>query len=879
MGNLPGLAVASSRLPNPEMWTLVARAYVQLAREWPQYAINVGSSSLADIAQVGASVQRAARNANSLNNTPSTPNQQLFTALTAKYKAMAATLQQNVALFESNTFIPNNSCNSTNFAGCIPPNVDLWSNPAQQTSYVPSLLIDGCDGSHPFHLSAPGGILYAVPAALLIADSKAGSQISLCADATFTDAGLISHLRVTLSAKYRGAVIATMSIISAAGTWNTALAPIDCVNIGWGGTTFSGLKGQFVDHSQIALVVQPWALSLYNTLKSQQTAYYGQVAQQFKTPLGTTGAAIHETAQELTGIKSLLTAYITFGLPMALQNNDSLRSLLYGTQSVLDGDAVRVIYQNAASGTPPYPELDLTVSTTPLISAVDSAIGSILQQTKQLQSPDSPIQIDTVVSDIGALKALVEASSRDGNGNPAGALSFCHYEVTPKLGVVDSAGGSETLAVQAIVGGNCKWTASSGASWLSVAGGQTGGGNGNVSLTVAPNSVASPRIGIAVVGDQVVRIIQSAASSTVTLYTLSGRVLDASGNGVANVTVTLSGAQSATMTTGSDGSYQFTSLAAGNYIVTPSKTGYAFTPSSASMTNLSASQTANFTARAAPVTYTIGGKVLDGGGNAEAGVTVTLSGATSASTTTAADGGYQFTGLAAGSYTVAPSKNGYSFVPPSSAFTSLAANQTANFTAAVVPTSPQLQVSDASGRPGGTVDVPINFVSAGASVAAMQFELDYDPTLLTYSSARAGTQLVSAGKSLTVSPSAGKLLGIGAGFNQSLIGDGQAAVVTFGLSPSFPVNGTTAVACTNVKFVDAQGKNIAATGVTGNISATTCDCDMNHDGVVNIVDVQMIVNQVLGISPATCDLNGDGKIDIVDVQIVVNASLGLGCNR
>jgi hypothetical protein len=54
---------------------------------------------------------------------------------------------------------------------------------------------------------------------------------------------------------------------------------------------------------------------------------------------------------------------------------------------------------------------------------------------------------------------------------------------------------------------------------------------------------------------------------------------------------------------------------------------------------------------------------------------------------------------------------------------------------------------------------------------------------------------------------------------------------------------------------------------------------MNHDGVVNIVDVQMIVNQVLGISPATCDLNGDGKIDIVDVQIVVNASLGLGCNR
>jgi hypothetical protein len=48
--------------------------------------------------------------------------------------------------------------------------------------------------------------------------------------------------------------------------------------------------------------------------------------------------------------------------------------------------------------------------------------------------------------------------------------------------------------------------------------------------------------------------------------------------------------------------------------------------------------------------------------------------------------------------------------------------------------------------------------------------------------------------------------------------------------------------------------------------------------VVNIADVQLMVNQVLGINP-TCDLNGDGKIDIVDVQIVVNSSLGLGCNR
>jgi hypothetical protein len=279
------------------------------------------------------------------------------------------------------------------------------------------------------------------------------------------------------------------------------------------------------------------------------------------------------------------------------------------------------------------------------------------------------------------------------------------------------------------------------------------------------------------------------------------------------------------------------------------------------------------------VQYTISGRIVDGNGNAVATVGLTLGGAKTASAASGSDGGYQFTGLSTGNYTVTPSKSGYTFGPPSVVFNGLSANQTANFTAASVPNSPQLQVTDGSGRPGGSVDVPINFFAAGTPVAAIQFEIDYDPALLTYTSARAGTQLVSAGKSLTVSPSPGKLLGIGAGFNQSLIVDGQAAVVTFGLSSSFPVNGKTAVSCTNVKFVDAQGKNIGATGGTGNITATTCDCDMNHDGVVNIVDVQMIVNQVLGISLATCDLNGDGKIDIVDVQIVVNASLGLGCNR
>jgi hypothetical protein len=55
-------------------------------------------------------------------------------------------------------------------------------------------------------------------------------------------------------------------------------------------------------------------------------------------------------------------------------------------------------------------------------------------------------------------------------------------------------------------------------------------------------------------------------------------------------------------------------------------------------------------------------------------------------------------------------------------------------------------------------------------------------------------------------------------------------------------------------------------------------CDLNHDGVVNLLDVQIAISQSLGTT--TCgssDLNGDGICNIIDVQRVINASVGGAC--
>jgi hypothetical protein len=54
-------------------------------------------------------------------------------------------------------------------------------------------------------------------------------------------------------------------------------------------------------------------------------------------------------------------------------------------------------------------------------------------------------------------------------------------------------------------------------------------------------------------------------------------------------------------------------------------------------------------------------------------------------------------------------------------------------------------------------------------------------------------------------------------------------------------------------------------------------CDVNQDGNVNVSDVQLIINQALGLIVRANDLNEDGAVNVADIQIVVNAALSLGC--
>ncbi|MEO6325349.1 MAG: hypothetical protein ABIT01_10255, partial [Thermoanaerobaculia bacterium] len=131
-------------------------------------------------------------------------------------------------------------------------------------------------------------------------------------------------------------------------------------------------------------------------------------------------------------------------------------------------------------------------------------------------------------------------------------------------------------------------------------------------------------------------------------YSISGNA------GTTGATVS-AGAGSATSDASSN--FSIANLAAGSYTITPSKSGCTFSPTSSAVTVTSANVTGvNFTASCPVATYSISGN---------AGTTGAAVSTGAASTTSDASSNYTLASLAAGTYTVTPSKSGCTFAPVS----------------------------------------------------------------------------------------------------------------------------------------------------------------------------------------------------------------------
>ena len=77
--------------------------------------------------------------------------------------------------------------------------------------------------------------------------------------------------------------------------------------------------------------------------------------------------------------------------------------------------------------------------------------------------------------------------------------------------------------------------------------------------------------------------------------------------------------------------------------------------------------------------------------------------------------------------------------------------------------------------------------------------------------------------------------------------------------------------------VSTSGINIA-TDVSTLVNfrfSTAAACSVS--GGTSVSEVQQMINEALGVSSGVNDLNGDGAVNVVDVQVLVNFVLGLGC--
>lgn len=75
--------------------------------------------------------------------------------------------------------------------------------------------------------------------------------------------------------------------------------------------------------------------------------------------------------------------------------------------------------------------------------------------------------------------------------------------------------------------------------------------------------------------------------------------------------------------------------------------------------------------------------------------------------------------------------------------------------------------------------------------------------------------------------------------------------------------------------MDENG-NVNANGFPITIGQGTDSGDLNSDGKVDITDVQVCVNHVLGVQDwgTNADVNSDGAVNVLDVQAIVNIILG-----
>jgi hypothetical protein len=157
----------------------------------------------------------------------------------------------------------------------------------------------------------------------------------------------------------------------------------------------------------------------------------------------------------------------------------------------------------------------------------------------------------------------------------------------------------------------------------------------------------------------VVEVLPAAGGGGGSSFSVSGGVSPASLAIGTSLTLMQGSITIATSTADASGNFSFNSVANGTYTITPSKTNLTFTPVNQIVTVNNANVIAvNFTVQ----TWKISGNISPVATGS--GATISLNGTINATTTADSAGNFVFAGLVNGTYSVTPTKVGYTFSAP-----------------------------------------------------------------------------------------------------------------------------------------------------------------------------------------------------------------------
>lgn len=167
------------------------------------------------------------------------------------------------------------------------------------------------------------------------------------------------------------------------------------------------------------------------------------------------------------------------------------------------------------------------------------------------------------------------------------------------------------------------------------------------------------------------------------------------------------------------------------------------------------------------------------------------------------------------------------------------------------------------------------FILNVTDLGSFQFDLTYISSVVTATNAVCGPFLGSTGRSVspvgpTIDNTAGRIA-FGCSSEGSEPGpDGTGVLATLTFNAAGP--GSSSLHFENVQMTDTADVVITVGTQDGNITVT-CREDVNGDGVINIVDIQLVAarwNTAEGDPDydPLYDINQDGRINIVDIQLV-----------